>query len=74
MIRTETLAERTGKYYKLFSLTIEGTKFYFIGSITRGGAQWVYRRSEDAVDTFEKLEEQGKELHEIFRRRKSHHD
>lgn len=48
--------ERRGIYFKLFSLTINGVTYFFIGSIKYGGFQWVYRNSEEAVDMFEKLE------------------
>ncbi len=48
--------ERCGMYYKLYSMTINGVKLYFIGRIKDGGYRWVYRNSEDAVDRFEALE------------------
>lgn len=50
------MKERNGNYYKLFSMKINGIIYYFIGSIQRGGFQWVYRKPEEAVDMFEKLE------------------
>lgn len=48
--------DRIGLHFKLFSLTVNGIKYYFIGSVQNGGFRYVYRKSEDAVDMFEKLE------------------
>lgn len=57
--------ERIGKYYKIFSMNMNGIKYYFIGSIRNGGFQWVYRKSEDAVDMFEKVEKHAEKHGEI---------
>lgn len=50
------MKERIGNYYKLFTLNINGVRYYFIGDKTTGGFQWVFRNSEQAVEMFERLE------------------
>ena len=48
--------ERKGKYFKLFSLKINGIKHYFITSLKMGGVQWSFNNADSAIDMFEKLE------------------
>lgn len=48
--------ERIGNYYKLFSMIINGTKFYFIAERNSKGVLFVFRNNEDAVDQFEHME------------------
>lgn len=49
--------ERVGNYFRLFIVKINGVWYYFIGDKTTGGFQWVFRNSEQAVEMFEKLEQ-----------------
>ena len=57
--------ERMGKYYKLYSMNVNGIKYYFIGSIKKGGFMWVYTDNEKAVDMFEKVERHAEKHGEI---------
>lgn len=50
------MAERKGTYYKLFSMNINGVKYYFIGSVKYGGYRWVFKTLEQAVEVFEEIE------------------
>ncbi len=50
------MCERRGKYFKLFSMMVNGIKYYFIGSVNTLGYKWVYSSSEDAVEMFENAE------------------
>lgn len=48
--------ERLGEHYKLFSLEINGIKYYFIGRRGEKGFMLLFDKSEQAVDHFEMLE------------------
>lgn len=50
------MTERIGKYYKLFTLNVNGIRYYFIADKSAGGFQWVFRTNEQAVEIFEQLE------------------
>ena len=50
------MCERRGKYFKLFSMMVNGIKYYFIGSVNTLGYKWVYRSDEAAVEMFENVE------------------
>lgn len=54
-----------GKFYKLFSMNINGIKYYLIGSITKGGMCWAYKKAEDAVRMFEKVERHAEKYGEL---------
>ena len=48
--------ERTGRYFKLFTLKINGQKYYFIGKRFEKGFCCIFRKSEQAVEAFEIME------------------
>lgn len=50
------MIERIGKYYKLFSLNVNGETYYFIADKSEGGFQFAFKKSDDAVKAFEQLE------------------
>ena len=59
------MIERTGKYYKLWKMRINGVDYYFIGSIKNGGFFWVFRKAEQAVYQFEKDEARAEKYGEL---------
>lgn len=56
---------RNGKYYKLYSMNVNGIKYYFIGSIKKGGFHWIYKNQESAVEMFEIAEKDAEKHGEI---------
>lgn len=48
--------ERTGKYFRLFTLKINGQRYYFIGKRFEKGFCCIFRKSEQAVEAYEIME------------------
>jgi len=48
---------KTGKYYRIFSMKVNGIKYYFVGSIENGGFMWVNRSIINAIEKFEFAED-----------------
>lgn len=44
---------KTGDYYKLFSMNVNGVEYYFISGIEDGGFIWVFNNAKQAEQMFE---------------------
>lgn len=54
--------ERMGKYYKLYSMNVNGCKYYFVCNIKGSGFIHAYSTIEEATKKFDELELFVKEL------------
>lgn len=49
--------EIIGKYYRLFTMKINGIKYYFVGRLNEKGICFMSDKSEQAVIAFDLLEQ-----------------